>query len=121
MHTHKNPAPTSPKAGPPIFVNESRNAKTVSPAPCTPGTSSTPEQASTRPVTEQTTSVSKNVPVILKYPCFAGDDSDDAAAVMAAEPSPASFEKMPRAVPKRTAEKSVPAAPPQAALTEKAD
>lgn len=60
---------------------------------------STPEEAIASPVMVHTTIVSQNVPVILIYPCRTGLSVVAAAAVIAAEPIPASFENTPLATP----------------------
>ena len=59
----------------------------------------TPDDAIQSPVIVQTTIVSQNVPVILIYPCLTGSSVVAAAAVIAAEPIPASLEKTPLATP----------------------
>ena len=77
-----------------------------------------------RPVTVQITVVSKNTPVMFTYPWRAGLSVAAEAAGMAAEPTPASWEKQPLAMPQRAAFRAeaviVPAAPPAAAAGEKA-
>jgi tRNA pseudouridine55 synthase len=60
-----------------------------------------------RPVTVQITMVSKNTPVMLMSPCFTGSSVSAQAAVMAAEPNPASLEKTLRATPQRRASRRV--------------
>ena len=60
---------------------------------------STPELAIARPVIVQTTIVSQKVPVILIYAWRTGWSVVAAAAVIAADPIPASFEKHPLATP----------------------
>ena len=69
---------------------------------------------------EQTTIVSRNVPVMDTNPCRTHDFVCAAAAAMGAEPSPASLEKMPRAIPFCMATMMAPSAPPAAAWTPKA-
>ena len=61
--------------------------------------------------------VSKNTPVMLMSPCFTGSSVSAQAAVMAAEPNPASLEKTLRATPQRRASRrvTIPKAPPSAA------
>ena len=71
----------------------------LSGAPLASTPPSTPEAAITSPVIVQTTIVSKNVPVMLIYPCCTQSSVDAAAAEIAAEPMPASLEKHPRANP----------------------
>ena len=75
-----------------------------------------------RPVTVQITVVSKKTPVMLISPCRTGLSVSAQAAVMAAEPSPASLEKTPLAIPQRMALRRVfvPKAPPSAASGAKA-
>ena len=67
------------------------------------------------PVMVQTTSVSMKVPVMEISPCLTGSRVDATAAAMGAEPSPASLEKMPRAIPICIATSMLPAAPPATA------
>lgn len=110
-------APTSPKAD--------LKARMVSAAPSTtfpsaPTVPRTPDEAIHNPVIVHTTIVSQNVPVILIYPCRTGSSVVAAAAVIAAEPIPASLEKTPRATPNLmafiTLAVIVPATLPAAAL-----
>ncbi len=66
--------------------------------------------------------VSMNVPVIETRPCSTGSSVFAAAAAIGAEPSPDSFEKIPRATPAWIAVITVaPAKPPVAAFPVKAD
>ena len=85
---------------------------------------STPEEAIARPVMVHTTMVSQNVPVILIYPWRTGLSVVAAAAVIAAEPMPASLEKTPRATPYLMAlimdATMEPQRPPPTAFTENA-
>ena len=71
-----------------------------------------PERTIVRPVMVHMTMVSMNVPVIDTNPCFAGSLVFAAAAAIGSEPSPASFENIPRAIPFCMAMKIVPTAPP---------
>jgi hypothetical protein len=69
------------------------------------------------PVKEHTTIVSMNVWVIETSACRTGSRVWAAAAAMPAEPSPDSFEKMPRATPYRIAAATpAPRNPPAAAV-----
>ena len=69
------------------------------------------------PVNVQMTKLSINVPVIETNPCSAAHSVFAAAAAIGALPSPASFEKTPRATPLRMAIDTVaPANPPTAAI-----
>ncbi len=70
-----------------------------------------------RAVIVQTTRVSIKVCVILTNACLAGTFVFAAAAAIGAEPRPDSFEKTPRATPKRIAAATVaPTTPPAASL-----
>ena len=77
-----------------------------------------------RPVMVHTTMVSQKVPVILMYAWRTGWSVVAAAAVIAADPMPASLENTPRATPKRMAfimdAVMVPQSPPPTACTLKA-
>ena len=64
---------------------------------------------------EHTTMVSRNVPVMDTRPWRTGSFVCAAAAAMGAEPRPASFEKMPRAMPFCMATMMAPSMPPAAA------
>ncbi len=64
------------------------------------------------PVIVQMMIVSKNVPVMQTSPCRTGSLVFAAAAAIGAEPRPASFEKMPRAMPFCIAMKTDPTTPP---------
>ena len=68
------------------------------------------------PVIVQTTSVSRKVPVMETSPCRTGSRVFADAAAMGAEPSPASLEKMPRAMPLCMATIMLPATPPATAF-----
>ena len=68
------------------------------------------------PVIVHTTSVSMKVPVIETSPCLTGSRVEATAAAIGAEPSPASLENMPRAMPICIATSMLPAAPPATAL-----
>ena len=75
-----------------------------------------PEETIARPVIEQTTSVSMKVPSIAMVPWRTGSVVAAAAWAIGALPSPASFEKTPRATPKRiAAQTAAPVNPPAAA------
>ena len=76
----------------------------------------------TRPVIAHTTTVSQNVPVLETKACRTGSLVCAAAATIGALPSPDSFEKSPRAIPKRMASAiPAPTKPPTAACPVKAD
>ncbi len=68
-----------------------------------------------------TTIVSRNVPVMETSPCRTGSFVCAAAAAIGADPRPASFENMPRAMPFCMAATIAPTAPPAAACQPKAD
>ena len=81
--------------------------------PCSPSSGiQAPEITIASPVIEQMIMVSKNVPVMQISPCCAGCEHFAAAAAIGADPSPASFEKMPRAMPFCIAMNIEPMAPP---------
>ena len=93
------------------------NASIVMSTPCRPSCGShAPVTTIARPVIVQMTIVSMNVPVMQTRPCRAGSFVFAAAAAIGAEPRPASFEKMPRAMPFCIAMKIVPTTPPVNAL-----
>ena len=73
-----------------------------------------------RPVMVQITMVSIKVPVIDTRPCRTGSLVWAAAAAIGAEPRPASFEKMPRAMPFCMAMVTLPTTPPVTAAGLKA-
>ena len=73
-------------------------ASWVSTAPVSPLVQA-PETTIASPVIEQTTIVSKNVPIMPIRPLRTGLAVTPAAWAMPAVPRPASFEKMPRATP----------------------
>ena len=109
----------SQRAPRPRTVSKARSvsAAPVKGMPAASAAPSTPEQQMARPVRVQITRVSKKTPVMLISPCRSGSSVSAQAAAMAAEPSPASLEKTPRAMPWRmTARRvTVPNAPPNAA------
>ncbi len=82
----------------------------------------TPVFTRTSPVMAQTTTVSQNVPVEDTRACLTGFLVRAAAATMAAEPSPDSFENMPLLTPCRTVVMiAAPMKPPAAACPVNAD
>ena len=96
--------------GPPVCIRD-RN----------PWGSYTPLTKSTNAVTVQTTMVSIKISAIPHIPCTWGDDTCVLAWARTEEPSPASLEKIPLAIPMRTAcPMPYPAIPPAAACTRNA-
>ena len=114
-HTRRIAGPASPrKPGRPC-----ENAVIVTPTPSCP-MFQLPVMIMVSPVIVHTMSVSINVPVMDTSPCLTGSRVDATAAAMGAEPSPASLENMPRAIPICIATSMLPAAPPATALGLKA-
>ena len=99
------------------FVSPRVNASMVMFTPCRPSSGvHAPVTTMARPVMEQMTIVSMNVPVMLTRPWRTGSLVLAAAAAIGAEPRPASLLKMPRAIPFCIAMKMVPTTPPVTAL-----
>ena len=103
---------TGPEFGP-RKERPRRNASMVMSTPLRPSDGShAPVTTIARPVIVQMMIVSMKVPVMQTRPWRAGSFVLAAAAAMGAEPRPASFEKMPRAMPFCIAMKIVPTMPP---------
>ena len=106
--------------GPPNPGKDTSKASEVSAAPVAQLVQ-TPVDRIASAVKEQTMIVSIKVPSMATRPWLTGPLVLAAACAIGAEPRPASFEKTPRATPKRiAAQTAAPANPPVAAAGEKA-
>ena len=99
-----------------------RHACSVMRKPASPGAHHAPVTTRHRPVKEQMTMVSRNVPVMVTSPCRTGSSLLEQAAAIGVEPRPASFVKTPRPIPMRRMRRIVsPPAAPAAARGENAE